>query len=279
MFRTIKSEITFEGIGLHSGSRTEILLYPSEKEGIYFKTSNGLFPLTSAVVVEDKRLTGFSLPDGTIIRTAEHILGTLVAMHIDGIIVNVKGGEVPILDGSAYPFASAVSEAVVETAGETKPERFVIAPVFIEETEPGRIIAAVPSDRLKVTYVIDYANTPVGTQRVIYDITPDIFLNTISKARTFGLMSELDYLNKAGLAKGGSLDNALIFDENGLINQGGLRFSLECVTHKVIDLLGDLAFLGKVPIAHYVAICAGHNTHGRLVNRLKRIFPNNQGNK
>ena len=275
MSRTIKNEIILEGIGLHSGKQGKISLYPSDRAGIYFKTVTGLYPLTSAVIEENKRLTGFKLPDGTIIRTAEHLLGSIIGMGLDSVILELKGEEIPILDGSAYPFASAIADTGIEEQGEKKIDRVLMAPIFVEESERQRIVAAVPSNILKVTYVIDYSGTPIGTQRVCYNITHEVFLQTISKARTFGLTSEIDYLNKAGLAKGGSLDNSLVFDENSLLNEGGLRFPLECATHKVIDLLGDLAFVGSVPVAHYIAICAGHDIHAVLTNRLKRIYPDN----
>jgi len=120
--------------------------------------------------------------------------------------------------------------------------------------------------------VIDYPGTPVGTQRASYVITPEVFLEKISKARTFGLTSELEYLKKNGLAKGGSLGNALMFDEKGLLNEGGLRFPEECAAHKINDLLGDLSLLGSIPVAHYIGICAGHDLHGRLVDRIKRAL-------
>jgi UDP-3-O-[3-hydroxymyristoyl] N-acetylglucosamine deacetylase len=273
---TIKREIVLEGIGLHSGEHGRVALYPSDKPGIYFKTGTGLYSLTSAVVEENKRLTGFRLPDGTLVRTAEHLLGSIAGMGVDSIIIELAGEEVPILDGSALPFASAIDDAGIEIRGEKKRGKALMGPVFVEDTDRRRFVAAAPSDKLRITYVIDYSGTPIGTQRVCYDIEPDVFLATISRARTFGLTSEIDYLNKAGLAKGGSLDNCLVFDEKALLNEGGLRFPLECATHKVIDFLGDLILSGSVPVAHYIAVCAGHDMHGKLTNRLKRIYPENQ---
>lgn len=151
-------------------------------------------------------------------------------------------------------------------------EKALAVPIVIDDPYKERSMMAIPSERLMVTYVIDYPGTPIGTQRASYTVTPDVFLQRISKARTFGLTSELDYLKKNGLAKGGSLENALMFDEKGLLNEGGLRFPLECVTHKINDLLGDLALLGTIPTAHYIGICAGHDLHGRLVDRIKRVL-------
>ncbi len=272
MSRTISARIEFSGIGLHSGDISTVSVLPSQKEGIYFSTENGLLPLTSAHVEEDSRLTGFRLPDGTIVRTAEHLLAALVGLEIDSAVIALTGEEIPILDGSPHPFAMAFSEMGIIEYGEKPTKKDLSVPVVIDDPDKDRSIMALPSERLKVTYVIDYPGTPVGTQRASFMISPDVFLERISKARTFGLTSELDYLKKNGLAKGGSLENALMFDENGLLNKCGLRFPLECVTHKINDLLGDLALLGSIPTAHYIGICAGHDLHGRLVDRIKRVL-------
>lgn len=272
MSRTISAVKKFTGIGLHSGEFSTVSVSPSQKEGIYFSTANGLFPIASAQVEEDNRLTGFRLLDGTLVRTAEHLLAALVGLNIDSAVIELTEEEIPILDGSPYPFALALSEAGIKAFGEKSSQKSLFVPIVIDDTDKDRVIMAIPSERLKVTYVIDYPGTPVGTQRASYVISPELFLNRISRARTFGLTSELDYLKKNGLAKGGSLENALVFDEKGLLNEGGLRFPLECVTHKINDLLGDLALLGSIPIAHYIGICAGHDLHGRLVDRLKRVL-------
>lgn len=269
---TIFAPTEFTGVGLHSGELSTVSVHPSEQEGIYFSTGNGLFPLTSANVVEDRRLTGFRLPDGTIVRTAEHLLAALTGLEIDSAVIRLAGEEIPILDGSPHPFAVAFSEAGITEYGGNSKKRALSVPVVIDDPHRDRSIMAIPAERLKVTYVIDYPGTPIGTQRASYIISPEVFLEMISKARTFGLTSELDYLKKNGLAKGGSLENALMFDDKGLLNECGFRFPLECATHKINDLLGDLALLGTIPTAHYIGICAGHDLHGRLVDRIKRVL-------
>ncbi len=269
---TISAPTEFTGIGLHSGEQSKVSVYPSEQEGICFLTENGLFPITSVNVEEDRRLTGFRLPDGTIVRTAEHLLAAFTGLGIDSVVIRLEGEEIPILDGSPHPFAVVFSETGITQYGGNLPKKAITVPVVIDDPDRDRSIMAIPAERLKVTYVIDYPGTPVGTQKASYVISPDLFLEKISKARTFGLTSELEYLKKNGLAKGGSLENALMFDENGLMNEGGLRFPLECVTHKINDLLGDLALLGTIPTAHYIGICAGHDLHGRLVDRIKRVL-------
>lgn len=218
-------------------------------------------------------MTGFALPDGTVIRTAEHMLASIAGMGLDSAVIDSEGGEIPILDGSAFPFAQAISEAGTVEFGEKRPACAVTVPVVVDDVSHRRFAAAFPSDKLRVTYVIDYSATPVGVQHADYEVTKETFLSTISRARTFCLTSELDYLKKNGLAKGGTLENAVVFGENGPVNKEPLRFPLECVTHKVLDLLGDIMLTGSVPVAHYAAVCAGHEVHDRLAAKIKRLFP------
>lgn len=272
MARTLKDAISFKGIGLHFGEPGRVRLLPRESAGIYFRTPNGEYPIASAQIEEDSRFTGFKLPDGTRVRTAEHLLGAIAGMGLEAVVIELEGEEVPILDGSAHIFAQEIAKAGIVQVGEPVQPCFISTPAAVDNQPGEKLIAAFPSETLRITYIIDYPGTIIGVQRVSYLITENIFLDIISKARTFGLTSELDFLKKNGLAKGGSLDNALVFDKDSLLNAGGLRFPLEPVTHKVVDLLGDLSLMGAVPIAHYVAICAGHGLHRRLTDKLRRLL-------
>ncbi len=269
---TLRNEIKMSGIGLHSGERSVLHLRPCGRAGIFFRGKNGLSPTADAVVEEDSRLTGFSLPNGVTVRTGEHLLAAVAGMGLEAVEIELDGPEVPIMDGSAYCFAEAIKECgFEETAGDAV-RTAVSCPIAVSEKNGERLAVALPAENLSVTYVIDYPGTPIGTQSVKYDITPDVFYNIISKARTFGLTYELGFLKENGLAKGGSLENALIFDDRGPVGGQKLRFPLECVTHKVIDLLGDLTLAGPVPVGHYIAVAAGHSTHGKLVRRLKAQY-------
>lgn len=268
---TIKNEIKFKGIGLHSGMESTVTLVPSDVYGIRFKTKNGLYNIVDAVVEEDSRLTSFRLPDGSIVRTAEHLLASVAGMELDAITIVLNGDEVPIMDGSAYLFAKAISETGHLEIDKATQRRAVSVPQAIEH-EGEKIISVFPSEKLKMTYIIDYPETPIGLQKVSYEINREIFLEIISKARTFGLTYELDFLKKADLAKGGTLGNALVFSKDKLLNQEGLRMPFECATHKIIDLLGDLTLMGPIPTGHYLGICSGHGLHRKLVERLKKTF-------
>ncbi|MDO4987747.1 MAG: UDP-3-O-acyl-N-acetylglucosamine deacetylase [Synergistes sp.] len=266
---TIKDEIKLSGIGLHSGEYATVTLRPCDKCGIYFRGRDGLASVADAVVEEDCRLTGFSLPNGVSVRTGEHLLAAVVGMGIDAIEIELNGGEVPIMDGSAFPFAEAIKETGLAEIGGKRNNLSIAVPLAVEENNGDRLLFALPSDKLSITYMIDYSGTPIGFQKIKYDITTETFYNIISRARTFCLTRELLYLKANGLAKGGSLENAMVFDENGLVSPQKLRFPFECVTHKVIDLLGDLALTGTAPVGYYVAVCAGHSIHGKLVRKLK----------
>lgn len=267
---SINNELKFSGVGLHSGLNSTLTLIPTDSEGIFFKTKSGLYPITAARVAEDNRLTGFKLPDGTMVRTGEHMLAAISGMGVNSLVISLEGEEVPILDGSAYEFASAINEVGLKCISDTDKKTFITNDIAVADLKHDKVVSVLPSEKLIVTYVIDYPGSAIGTQKVAFKITPEVFLEKISKARTFCLTDELDYLKQNGLAKGGSLDNAMVFAENGLVNESGFRIPLECVTHKVIDILGDLTLLGSVPVGHYVSVCGGHAMHAKLVEKIRR---------
>lgn len=269
--KTLAKELTFNGIGLHSGQKASVTLCPYNKQGIYFENENGVCSITEAELAEDSRLTAFRLPNGVVVRTGEHILGAIIGMGIDSVLIKNKFEEIPILDGSAAKFVEEIKDNIVDDGTPIK-KLFISSPVSVMEQNRTRFVIALPAETLRITYIIDYSSTPIGTQTVTYDINQENFENIICKARTFGLTREFEFLKKYGLARGGSLENAMVFDENGLVGGQKLRFPLECVTHKVLDLLGDLALLGQAPIGHYIAHCAGHSAHGLLRGKLLKTL-------
>ncbi len=269
--KTLAKELTFNGIGLHSGQEASVTLCPYDKQGIYFENENGVCPITEAELAEDSRLTAFRLPNGVVTRTGEHMLGAIIGMELDSVLIKNKFEEIPILDGSAEVFVEQIKDNIIDDGIPVK-KLFISSPVSVVEQNGGRLVIALPSEVLKITYTIDYSGTPVGIQTVTYEINQENFIDIICKARTFGLTREFEFLKKYGLARGGSLDNAMVFDEHGLAEGQELRFPSECVTHKVLDLLGDLALLGQAPIGHYVAHCAGHSTHGLLRGKLLKVL-------
>lgn len=268
--KTLKDKIIISGVGLHSGENSAVSLMPYDRPGIYFNCSGGVSSIFEAKIDENTRLTGFSLPNGMHVRTAEHMLAAISGMGIESVLIELDGTEIPILDGSAKIFAEAISRTGLVETGSAFQKIKITKPFVAEENNGRRVVFAYPSDKLTVTYLIDYSGTPIGLQKVHYEITDEVFYKNIANARTFCLTYELDFLKKNGLAKGGSLDNAMVFDEKGLVGNNSLRSEKECVTHKVLDLMGDLTLIGQIPTAHYVAIEAGHSVHGKLVEAIKR---------
>ncbi len=270
--KTLRQAVEFKGVGLHSGKACEVRVFPVEGRGVWVALPETMALLSDARIQKDQRMTGVVFADGTSIFTPEHLLAALFGLELDGIAIAVDGGEIPILDGSAAPFVEAfVAEGIVE-CDDFADEAYLPTPIEVRSPDASRCLVALPSDVFRVTYVIDYVGTPVGVQRVHLEVSADTYRSEIAGARTFGLTKELEFLAREGLAKGGSLENALVFDERGLVNEGGFRFPDECVRHKVNDLLGDLALVGRRVVAHYVAVCAGHDLHGRLAQRLKGLL-------
>lgn len=268
---TIKSEVTFTGVGLHSGCPATLHLVPSDSGCIRVCTSTGKYALSTARIVEAQRMTALQLPDGQYIKTIEHLLAALYALNVDDVDIYLDGEELPILDGSALPYFETLSAAGFSPTGKTLVTYHLANPVGL--SDGARAIVALPSQTLRVSYTIDYTGTPLATEFVSLDITPETFACELAPARTFCLEKEIQALKKAGLAQGGSLDNALVIGEKGIINELGLRIERECVRHKVVDLLGDLALIEKKICAHYVVTCGGHALHARLVDRMRALFP------
>lgn len=268
--QTLAGKLSFSGIGLHSGKRVQVRLVPCTRSGVYFYTSSGGGRLCEAQVVETSRLTALRFLDGSTVRTVEHLLAALYALKVDDVEIHIDGEEMPILDGSAHFFAEAIQSCGLAQNEELLKEEYLMLPISI--VAGNKSVVAIPSDEFRVSYIIDYPGTPIGLQAITLPITPESFMTRLSRARTFGLEREVGMLHQMGLALGGSLDNALIFNDTKLLNGGGLRFADECIAHKVVDLLGDLARLERRVVAHYAVICGGHDLHAALVDRMRTLF-------
>jgi UDP-3-O-[3-hydroxymyristoyl] N-acetylglucosamine deacetylase len=207
-------------------------------------------------------------PGGQTLRTVEHVLGALYGLGIDDALIEAPdGAEFPILDGSALQYVTGLAGTGITEKDEASEIRALASPFCLDYGKAS--IAAVPSDELRVTYVIDYPGTAIGTVLKDVVITPESFTKEIAPARTFALLSEIESLKDNGLAGGGSPENALVFTEQGVLNDAPLRVDGECAAHKILDLLGDLALAGTPPIAHYTCIRGGHELHQRLAARLR----------
>ncbi|MDR1915915.1 MAG: UDP-3-O-acyl-N-acetylglucosamine deacetylase [Synergistaceae bacterium] len=272
--RTIGGELLFDGIGIHSGERSSVRMAPlSDGHGVRFTFGGRSYGIEDAQSVDSRRNTEVLFPDGTVLRTVEHLLAAIAGVGLDDVLIEVDGTEIPILDGSALPFAQGILEMGFADKGDEYIPRSITAPVCIDSGKSS--IVAIPSEELRITYVIDYPGTAIGTEMKDVLITTETFLSDIAPARTFGLLSEVEALQKSGLGLGGDLENVIIIGEDGPLNTVGYKIKSECAAHKITDLLGDLALVGTILCAHYICVCGGHWLHSKLALRLKRLIEAN----
>jgi len=260
--QTIKRQISCAGIGLHSGQKVTLTLKPAAADtGIRFRrTDLGIeIPATVAHVSTVQYATVLGR-DGATVETVEHLLAALVATGIDNVVVELSQREVPIMDGSSAPFLFLLQEAGVKRLSTARQYLKVLKPLQIASGD--KRIAVYPSDHFKVSYTISFDHPLLKHQTRTERITEQSFGEHIASARTFGFLKEVEWLRQQGLALGGSLDNAIVIGDTGVLN--ALRFEDEFVRHKILDVIGDLALVGYPVIGHVVAHRAGHALHTEL---------------
>ena len=266
--KTINATVSITGIGLHSGIYTRVELHPAAPgNGIVFVRADlmGLrIPALQASTTALDYATTVG-KDDVAVGTVEHLLSAIMACGITDVDIHIDGPEVPIIDGSALPFMHLVDAAGVRPLdGEIAPLR-ITEPIEVGDGD--RSIRIVPSNRLVLKYRIDFPHPAIGRQTFHFDFEHDSFLRRIAPARTFGFMRDVEKLRAAGLARGGSVENCIVLDDSGVVN-GPLRFRDEFVRHKILDLLGDLALIGRPIIGEITATRAGHAMHSQFVARL-----------
>ncbi|NJB68908.1 UDP-3-O-[3-hydroxymyristoyl] N-acetylglucosamine deacetylase [Desulfobaculum xiamenense] len=257
---TIQKSVKCSGIGLHSGRKVELVIRPAgEDTGIVFvlKNENGtrfLSPTPESVVGTGLATTLGEGRDS--IATVEHLMAALRGMGIDNVQIEVSGGEVPIMDGSAASFVFLLKSAGIRR--QSRPRRvFMLAKPF-SHRNGDKYINARPYDGFRVDYVIDFDHPMIARQQLRFELTPESFATEVAKARTFGFLRDVEYLQKNGLALGGSLDNAVVLDEYGVVNAEGLRYENEFVRHKILDFIGDMAVSPLPLMGHFEVCCSGH---------------------
>jgi len=258
--RTLRRAVSCAGIGLHSGQRVTLSLEPAPADfGIRFRRAdlgNFEIPATVTNLASIRYNTGLARDEGSV-ETVEHLLAALVSLGVDNVVVVLNQPEVPIMDGSAAPFIYLIHEAGVKRLA--TPRRFlkVVRPIALSRGD--KRIALYPSDHFKVTYSISFDHPLLRHQSRTLRISEESFVEEIAPARTFGFLKEVELLRRNGLALGGSLDNAIVLGETGVLN--ALRFEDEFVRHKILDVIGDLALVGFPIIGHLVAHRGGHGLH------------------
>ena len=259
--RTIRRSISCAGIGLHSGTKVTLSLKPAPADsGIRFRRTDlgGVeIPATVQHLSGINHATGLSRDAGSV-DTVEHLLSALVSLGIDNIVVELNHPEVPIMDGSAAPFVYLINEAGVKRLGTARRYLKVLRPMALSRGD--KRIAIYPSEHFKVTYSIAFDHPLLRHQSRTMRISADSFVEDIAPARTFGFLKEVEMLRQQGLALGGSLENAIVIGDTGVLNNA-LRFDDEFVRHKILDVIGDLALIGYPIIGHVVAHRGGHALH------------------
>ncbi len=267
---TLRRAVSCSGIGLHSGNKVTLSLKPAPADyGIRFQRSDlgGLeIPATVTHLGGIRLATGLTR-EAVSVETVEHLLAALTALGIDNVFVELNTPEVPIMDGSAAPFVYLIiNEAGVKRLPTPKKFLKVLRPISLSQGD--KRIALYPSDHFKVTYSISFDHPLIRHQSRTMKITEETFVEDIAPARTFGFLKEVEMLRQKGLALGGSLDNAIVLGETGVLNQNALRFEDEFVRHKILDVIGDLSLVGYPVIGHLVAHRGGHALHTAFAARI-----------
>lgn len=266
---TVQRPAAATGVGLHSGVPVSIRILPAPAStGIVFiRTDLDRFPIPASwrYVARVSYATSL-MRQGVLISTTEHLLSVFYSMGIDNAFVEIDNLEVPILDGSGQPFVDLLRKAGLKSYRRRKRYLRIRKPLSVEAE--GKRISILPSDAFFLTCDVFYDHPLIGRQSLDLEVTPERYADEIAPARTFGFEHELDQMRDMGLIRGASLDNALCFYDGGVRNAGGLRFEDECCRHKALDLIGDLALIGRPLLGHVIAERAGHAMHTALVARI-----------
>lgn len=270
--RTLKKVVSATGVGLHNGEKVTLTLRPAGPDtGIVFKRADlpGA-PTIQATpdAVRDTRMCSALEHEGARVATVEHLMSALAGLGVDNIVVEVTASEIPIMDGSSGPFIFLLQSAgIVE---QNAPKKFICIKKTVEVRDGDKCARFEPYHGFKLDFTIDFAH-PVFEQsgnNVKIDFKDNSYIREISRARTFGFMHEVEYLRANGLARGGSLDNAIVLDEYRVLNQDGLRYDDEFAKHKVLDAIGDLYMLGHPLLGSFTAFKSGHGLNNQLLRAL-----------
>ena len=267
--RTIQKSVQTSGVGLHNGEKVIMTLKPAEvDQGIIFRRidqKKNHEVRVSPEAVKDTKMCSAIGQDTSRVATVEHLMSALSAAGIDNIVIELNGSEVPIMDGSSIPFIYLLQTAKIKE--QDAPKKFLIINDVIEVKDKDKWARFEPYEGFKVDFTIDFPH-PVfneSTNKVALDFYDESYVTEISRARTFGFMQEVEYLRANGLARGGSLDNAIVLDEYKIINSDGLRYNDEFVRHKILDAVGDLYMLGYSIIGIFKAYKSGHELNNKLL--------------
>jgi UDP-3-O-[3-hydroxymyristoyl] N-acetylglucosamine deacetylase len=268
--RTLASKVQVTGIGIHSGKKVSLTLHPAEADtGIRFKRTDlkDAEELKASAVTVGATENNTTLGEGTnAVHTVEHLLSVFYGLGIDNVFCEIDGPEVPIMDGSGASFVFLLKETGISTLNSSKKFLVVLEPVEVKVEDKWARIE--PSSRLVIDSTIVFAHSKIREQRKVFEFSCENYIKEISRARTFGLLRDVDMLKRKGLIKGGSLDNAIVLDDFKVMNPDGLRFEDEFVRHKILDTVGDFGLLGYEIAGKITTYKSGHNLHNLLCRKL-----------
>ncbi len=272
MQKTLTSPVTLTGIGLHSGSDITMTLRPApENSGVVFQRvdvtdCDNVIPARWDNVVDTRLCTVIGNRDGVRVGTIEHLMSALRGLGIDNVLVEIDAEEVPVMDGSAMPFIKLIEQAGV--TGQSAPRRSIKVLKEVTVEQDGKTATLSPSQGSVFGGAIDFNHPSIGLQRFETELVNGNFKHDIAQARTFGFLHEVEWMRSQGLARGGSLDNAIVLDEDTIMNTEGLRYRDEFIRHKLLDAIGDLYLAGAPIIGSYDGYKAGHELNNKLLRQL-----------
>lgn len=270
--RTLKASIGCAGVGLHSGQKIRITLHPTPADhGIVFRRSDldgqPLFPARYDAVIDTRLCTCLGdASKGIKIGTIEHLMAALAGARIDNVLIDIDADEVPVMDGSSAPFNFLIDCVGIEELDTPRQVIEVLKPVEVEHN--GCTARIEPANGFEIDFEIDFASKAIANQRLSVKFDDGVFVADISRARTFGFLHEVEAMRSAGLARGGSLDNAVVLSGDEVMNEEGLRYENEFVRHKILDALGDLYTAGKQLQGKVTAYKSGHHVNNLLLQAL-----------
>lgn len=269
--RTLRKEINFKGIGLHTGYSVDLTLAPAPPgTGIRFRRTDLKNFEIEAVRKHVAKVSYATtlMKKGVMISTVEHLLSALYGLGVDNLYLDINSMEVPILDGSGKQFVEGIQKTGIMEQDALR--QYIVIEKPIEVRQGDKFAGIYPDPVPSATYVIDFDHACIGYQEIKIDLSPDSYRREIALARTFGFVSDVEYLKSLGLIRGGSLENAVVLDSSGIVNNH-LRFPNEFVRHKMLDLLGDISLTGYPIIGRLHAERAGHAIHTALADQISRL--------
>lgn len=267
---TLKQPVLCSGVGLHTGLPTRMTVRPAVPDtGIVFTRRDVEKKVRIRAHIDnvtDATLATTISQDGVKVSTVEHLMAAFAGVGVDNAEVELDGPEVPIMDGSSEPFHALLKNAGVRVQDQSK--KFIIVKHPVTVTDGDRQATFLPSNDFKLSYTIDFRHPLISNQFYLIQISNGNFEREICRARTFGFLREYETLKSRGFARGGSLENAVVVGDSGVLNEGGLRFADEFVRHKILDSIGDLWLMGAQVIGHFIGYKSGHTLNHKLIRKL-----------